>query len=66
MRWYSVKEYKPAIKKMMYVVRLSNGKVYIAKLEGNEELNWVSDDDKYFDDYPITHFCILDPVRVDE
>lgn len=66
MKWYNVKKYKPSIKNSMYVVRLSNGKIYIATLQGHETLGWISDDDKYFDDYPVTHFCILDPVEIEE
>lgn len=66
MKWYSVKKYKPAIAHCMYLVRLSCGEIYIATLEGTEEHTWISDDKKYFDSYPVTHFSIIDPVEIEE
>lgn len=65
MKWYSVKKYKPAISEAMYIVRLTNGEIYIATLEGKDH-DWISNDGKYFDSYSVTHFCIPDPVEIEE
>lgn len=60
MKWYSTKEYKPALNGM-YLVRLKhsiNESYEVASFE------WI---DKYFDcGYEITHFCIPDPIPIEE
>ncbi len=69
MRWYSVKKYIPPIKNTLYFVRVANGDIFVAKIESynNDGRHiWISDDNMYFDDYQITHFCFPDPVEVEE
>jgi hypothetical protein len=66
MKWYDVKKYAPAIAHCMYMVRLTNADVCIAKLEGKEDFTWVTFDDKYFDDYPVTHFCVIEPIQLED
>jgi len=66
MKWYSVKKYRPAIWRCMYLVRLESSEIFIATLESDIELTWISDDGKYFDDYDVTHFCIPDPIEIEE
>ena len=66
MRWYDVKKYKPALNHCMYMVRLSCGEICIAKLEGIEEFTWVSYDNTYFDDYSVTHFCVIEPILLED
>jgi len=67
MKWYDVKEHWPAISDCMYLVRLSSSEVFIATLEmsaNKESCCWISDDGKYFDDYHVTHFSIIEPIEV--
>jgi hypothetical protein len=67
-KWYSVKKYIPPVKEYIYFVRLSNGEIYTATIESYEHdgrHSWISEDDKYFDDYSITHFCIPDPIEIE-
>lgn len=66
MKWYSVKKYKPAVKHALYLVRTNYAEIHIATLIGDEELEWISDDKEYFDDILITHFCVIEPVEIEE
>lgn len=68
MKWYSIREYKPAVIGVFCFIRVRQGRIYVAKVESyssNEFYQWVSEDNKYFDTEDVTHFCIPDPIEIE-
>lgn len=68
MKWYSTKKYIPPVKEVYYFVRLSCGDIHTAKVEAYKadgDHVWVADENKYIDDYPVTHFAIPDPIEIE-
>lgn len=63
MRWYSIKKYKPPSTNDVYFVMTRDGMVWTAFHVGNN--NWQTDTDSA-EILGITHFCIPDPVEIEE
>ena len=65
MRWYSVKKYKPACVDAEMFVRNEN-RIFVAKLE-SDSMGFRDCDGCYFEDERVpTHFCIPDPIPMDD
>lgn len=63
MKWYSVKKYKPSFPGT-YLIRLQhsiNPNIFECM-----ECAWINDKDKWDCGYEITHFCIPDPIEIEE
>ncbi len=65
MKWYSTKEYKPSVTCTACFVRTKGGGIVVAS---NTEMSdgsyiWETDEDKIVD---ATHFCIPNPIPVEE
>ena len=71
MRWYSVKKHKPPADYQDYVlirVKWKSGihRIEVAHYEGGE---WVDSVDREFiedEDRNVTHFCIPEPIEIEE
>ncbi len=66
MRWYSVKKYRPSMTCCDFIVRTKGGGI---KMATNTEMSdgtyeWVGFDDEEIKD--VTHFCIPEPVEIEE
>jgi hypothetical protein len=63
MKWYSVKEYRPANACTVCIVRTKGGGIYIAyNCEYGNRYEWIEchGDEEVLED--VTHFCIPDPI----
>lgn len=61
MKWYSVKKYKPPVDGNRYLVFAEN-EIYIAFCE---DLYWMNYESGTLIS-EVTHFCIPDPIEVEE
>ena len=62
MKWYSVKKYKPSLNIGTYFVITKDGQLWTADWYHNR---WKSDSEDE-EICGVTHFCIPDPVEVEE
>ncbi len=72
MKWYSVKKYNPPMDVTCLIFTVNNY-FYLGKLiSGDDYSQWAVDYYcmKHGEDsetiYGVTHFCILDPIEVEE
>lgn len=68
MKWYSIKRYKPAHTVTECLVRTRAGSCYIGHNcemnDGSYEWNISSGEEEGLDE--VTHFCIFDPIEIEE
>ncbi len=63
MKWLSLKEHKPPVNIPLFVVRCAgDGDMFVAFF--NEKEEWDCMDHYLLND--ITHFCIPDPIEIEE
>jgi hypothetical protein len=67
MKWYSVKKYKPYAIGVEYIIRNDFG-VFIARPVQMEYFySWVDEARRLFHETALpTHFCIPDPIEIEE
>jgi len=73
MKWYSIKKYRPPISTYCLIFT-ENNYTEVARLESKENPNiWIKDYDcgkcqesAYEKIYGVSHFCIPDPVEIEE
>jgi hypothetical protein len=66
MKWYSTKNCNPPYI-WRCLLRAKNGYYYVGFLSCcDEPSEWRKDDDKSIIYSPITHFCIIEPVEVED
>ena len=71
MKWFSVKKYTPTIHSACFLLRLENEKNFwfLSLGECDSSGNWLDWDHKdpiEFDDYKVTHFCVPEPIEIEE
>jgi hypothetical protein len=73
MKWYSVKKYKP-MTSTTCLIFTENNICYAARLESIDTPDvWIHDyycedcqESSYEKIYGVTHFCVPDPVEIDD
>ncbi len=77
MRWFSVDKYIPPACTYVLIRAINDSydRYYIAMIENlnriKELSEWVFANDQDFDsinfeNYKVTHFCVLDPIEIEE
>lgn len=70
MKWYSVKKYKPTLYIACTLLRLENTKGYsflqLGEFDNRGWMDWENKEPIEFDDYRVTHFCIPDPIEIND
>jgi len=69
MRWFSTKKYKPSDFMMDLIIRTIKGHLYIAHchdMETDGSYQWELQNDEIISALQVTHFCVPDPVEIEE
>ncbi len=73
MKWYSVKKYKPLQNCFLFInakwpFNSNSSKLEVVYFEDGIFYEWNEDNSDYSDNITqfITHFCIPDPIEIDE
>lgn len=64
MKWYSVKKYRPPRSEYCFVV--SGGEIALANYEVDSWSVYCPITNSYRELTDITHFCIPDPIEIEE
>jgi len=69
MKWYSVKKYHPVLECSLTLVRIKSSRdnyhFDLAEYDGGWK-DWVNKDFIEEDGYKVTHFCIPEPIEIEE
>ena len=70
MKWYSVKKYKPALEASLALLRIKkeNSSYFYFDLGEWDDgwKDWVNKEPIEEDGFIVTHFCIPDPIALDD
>lgn len=70
MKWYSVNKYQPVLSCSLTLVRVKTSpKNYyfeLAEYDGEEWVDWIHKEPIAMDGHKVTHFCIPEPIEIDE
>jgi len=70
MKWYSTRKYKPTTLCCCTLLRLANDKGFwflsLGEYDNSGWMGWEHKEPIEFDDYKVTHFCMIDPIEIEE